>query len=75
MKVTVKDCLQLDVFKQCVVVAGESKLDNRVRTVSVMDDSTVDEAIKHCGKKDEMILTTFAGMKKDIEAQQEVIRQ
>ena len=28
-----------------------------------------------CGKKDEMILTTFAGMKKDIEAQQEVIRQ
>ena len=50
MKVTVKDCLQLDVFRQCVVVAGEESLDNRVKTVSVMDASTAEEAARRGGK-------------------------
>lgn len=75
MKVTVKDCLQLDVFRQCVVVAGEESLDNRVKTVSVMDASTAEEAARRGGKRDEMVLTTFAGMKKDFDTQKEVIRQ
>lgn len=75
MKITVKDCLQLDVFRQCVVVAGEESLDNRVKTVSVMDASTAEEAARRGGKRDEMVLTTFAGMKKDFDTQKEVIRQ
>ena len=66
MKVTVKDCLQLDVFRQCVVVAGEESLDNRVKTVSVMDASTAEEAARRGGKRDEMVLTTFAGIKKTL---------
>lgn len=75
MKVTVKDCLQLDVFKQGVVVAGEGGLDRRVRTVSVMDDASLETAVRHCGKKDELVLTTFAGMRGQFAVQQEVVRQ
>lgn len=75
MKVTVRDCLQLDIFKQCIVVAGENRLDNRVKTVSVMDASTADEAVNRSGKKDELVLTTFAGMRKDSGAQTETVRQ
>lgn len=75
MKVTVRDCLQLDVFRQCVVVAGENRLDNRVKAVSVMDASTAEEAVRRSGKKDEMVLTTFAGMRKEFETQKEVIRR
>ncbi len=75
MKVTVRDCLQLEVFKQCVVVAGEGRLDNRVKTVSVMDAATADEAVTRSGKRDEMVLTTFAGMRNDFEAQREVINR
>ncbi len=65
MKVTVKDCLQLDIFKQCIVVAGESNLNNRIKTVSVMDAVTAEEAAKRNGNKEELVLTTFGGMRKD----------
>ena len=33
MKVTVKDCLQLESFRKCIVVAGERSMDNRVKSV------------------------------------------
>lgn len=75
MKVTVKDCLQLDVFKQCIVVAGEKSLDNRVKSVSVMDSLTAEDAVKRSGKKDELVLTTFAGMKNNFDLQKDTVRQ
>ena len=67
MKVTVRDCLQLDVFKQCIVVAGEKNLDNRVKTVSVMDASSIEEAVTRNAVADELVLTTFSGMRKDFD--------
>ena len=73
MKVTVRDCLQLDVFKQCIVVAGEKNLDNRVKTVSVMDASSIEEAVTRNAVADEMVLTTFSGMRKDVKLQSKVI--
>lgn len=73
MKVTVKDCLQLDIFKQCIVVAGESNLNNRIKTVSVMDAVTAEEAAKRNGNKEELVLTTFGGMRKDFKAQCDVV--
>ena len=66
MKVTVKDCLQLDSFRKCIVVAGEKNMDNRVKAVSVMDASTPAEALACNGNSGTMILTTFAGMKNDV---------
>ena len=40
MKVSVKDCLQLEAFRKCIVVAGEKHMDRRVKAVSVMDAAT-----------------------------------
>lgn len=75
MKVTVKDCLQLDSFRNCIVVAGERRMDNRVKSVSVMDAATPEEAVKCSGKSERMILTSFSGMKNDIEMQCQTIRE
>ena len=58
MKVTVRDCLQLDSFRNCIVVAGERKMENRVRTVSVMDAADASEAVKCSGISGMMALTT-----------------
>ena len=75
MKVTVKDCLQLESFRKCIVVAGEKNIENRVKAVSVMDAATPAEALACNGESGTMVLTTFAGMKKDTAAQCETIRQ
>lgn len=75
MKVTVRDCLQLDVFKQCIAVAGEKNLDNRVKTVSVMDASSLEEALARNAVADELVLTTFSGMRKDGKLQSKVITE
>jgi len=45
MKVTVRDCLELSVFKDAQVVAGTAGLNNDVRTVSVLE-ATVPNEIK-----------------------------
>lgn len=75
MKVTVRDCLQLDSFRNCIVVAGERRMENRVSAISVMDASDAAEAVKCGGAEGMMALTTFAGMKNDTAAQCETIRE
>lgn len=75
MKVTVKDCLQLESFRKCIVVAGEKHMDNRIKAVSVLDAATPAEALACNGNSSTMILTTFAGMKKDTKAQCETIKE
>ena len=75
MKVTVKDCLQMQSFNQSIVVAGERNLNNRVRSVSVMDASTASEAVICNGKKEELVLTTFSAMKDDVNSQCRTIRE
>ncbi len=73
MKVTVRDCLQLESFRQCIVVAGERNLDNRVKTISVLDASNVDDAVAYNGNGEEMVLTSFSGMKDDRLLQKEAV--
>ena len=75
MKVSVKDCLQLEAFRKCIVVAGEKHMDRRVKAVSVMDAATAEEAVKCSGSSGNMVLTSFAGMKHDVKQQQETIRE
>lgn len=74
MRVTIKDCLQLDVFKQCIVVAGERNLGNRIKSVSVMDATNPREAALYNVKVEELVITSFFGMKNDVAAQCEVIK-
>ncbi len=75
MKVTVRTCLQLDALKQGIIVAGEKNLDNRVRSISVMDAATVVEAAASNGKAEELVLTTFSGMRENVAAQCRTIRE
>ena len=75
MKVTVRDCLQMEAFKQSIVVAGEKTLDNRVRSISVLDATNVSDAVKYNGNKEELVLTTFSGMGKNVLAQCEAVRE
>ena len=74
MKVTVRDCLQLESFRQCIVVAGERNLDNRVKTISVMDGITLEDAVTYNGNPEELVLTSFSGMKDNRNLQCEVVR-
>jgi len=74
MKVTVRDCLQLESFRQCIVVAGERNLENRVKTISVLDAATVEEAVKYNGNPEEMVLTSFSGMKESRQLQCDTVR-
>ena len=55
MKVSVKDCLQLEAFRKCIVVAGEKHMDRRVKAVSVMDAATAEDAVKCSGSSGNMV--------------------
>ena len=63
MKVTVRDCLQLESFRQCIVVAGERNLENRVKTISVLDAASAEDAVCFNGNQEELVLTSFSGMR------------
>ena len=74
MKVTVRDCLQLDVFRQSVVVAGEKNLDNRIKNISVMDAGSAAEAAKYSARREELILTAFSAMRNDTDEQCDTVK-
>ena len=74
MKITVKDCLELDVFRNCKIVAGKRNLENGVRTVSVMDAADVDTAVANNGVREQIVLTSFYAMKNDLLKQAQTVK-
>lgn len=58
MKVTVKDCLELPVFKNAVVIAGGQGLDNRVSAISFLESAEPGSVKASMHKKNEMILAS-----------------
>ena len=75
MKVTFRDCLQLKALSRGVVVAGEKNLDNRIKNISVLDAGSAEEAVLYNARPEELILTTFSGMRNDASAQIDTIRE
>ena len=75
MKLTVRDCLELDAFKPCTVAAGKRNLDKVVRSVSVLDARDVKTAIKNNGVREQLVLTSFYAMKDDVETQAKVVKE
>ncbi len=57
MKVTVKECLELPVFKKALVIAGNQGLDNRVSAISFLETGNFGSIKTNMHKKDEMILS------------------
>ena len=74
MKMTVKDCLELDVFKPCVIASGNRNLKNSIRSISVLDAADSKTAVKNNGVKDQLVLTSFYGMDKDVKTQVKVVK-
>ena len=75
MKITVKDCLELDVFKNCKIVAGKRNIENSVRTVSVMDAADVETAVANNGVREQVVLTSFYAMKNDTLKQAQAVKE
>lgn len=69
MKVTVKDCLELDVFAGARVLSAASGVNNDVGSVSVLDASDEADLKLLDGGKTEILLTGFLGVKDDVKKQ------
>jgi hypothetical protein len=74
MKVTVKDCLSLEVFKNAKVVAGTKNLAERVKAVSVLESADVNEIRNYLAHEGEIVLTAFFNAKNDDSRQIDIIR-
>ena len=74
MKITVNDCLSLEAFSPSILAAGKRNISNRVRSVSVMDATTVETAIKNNGVREQIVLTSFYGMTGKEKMQCEVVK-
>lgn len=75
MKITVKDCLELEAFRPCVIAAGKRSIDNVVKSVSVMDAADIKTALANNGVRDQIVLTSFYAMRDDIRMQVRVVRE
>ncbi|MBQ9059978.1 MAG: PucR family transcriptional regulator [Firmicutes bacterium] len=75
MKVTVEDCLKLDAFQGARVAAGKAELNNEVRSISVLDEADPEELKAAKPAKAEILLTSFAGIRGDADAQCGLVRQ
>ena len=74
MKVTLKDCLELPVFKKALVIAGNQGLDNRVSAISFLETGNIGEIKSNRHKKDEMILSVLYPELLEEEAQLRLIQ-
>lgn len=75
MKVTVRDCLKLAPFASAKVVAGSGHLDNQIKKVSVLEANNRADVAKFCSAKNQMVLTSFFGVKNDEDAQCSMIKE
>ena len=74
MIVTVSDCLQLEAFRGAEVLAAERKLNNEVRSISVLDAETGSEAGRRTAEPTQILLTSFSGNRGDVEAQCAILK-
>src|SRR5665648_1134104 len=74
MKITVEECLELEILKTAKVVAGNKALNNKVKGVSVIDASDLREVSTFLAKKGEIALSGFFGSKNDVSRQVDLVK-
>lgn len=74
MKITVEECLKLNVFNPSVLAAGKNKVGNVIRSISVLDATDFDTAMKNNGVAEQIVLTSFYGMMDDEKLQCKVVK-
>lgn len=75
MKITVNDCLSLEAFTPSILAAGKRNVENRVRSVSVLDAGTLEGAVAHNGIREQIVLTSFFSMAGKEKLQCEVVKE
>lgn len=75
MKVTVKDCLELEGFANARVLAGGKNLEGEVRQISVLDACLPEDYDLIDTAETEILLTGFMGIRDDAEKQCSLIRE
>jgi hypothetical protein len=75
MKISVKDCLSLESLTPSILAAGRRNIENRVRSVSVMDAQDPETAEKENGIKEQLVLTSFSGLSDDEHAREEIVKR
>ena len=75
MKITVRDCLELSVFKDAQVVAGTAGLNNDVRSVSVLEATVPNEIKAYADDNGGMLLTGFFAVRDDAVKQCQIVKQ
>ncbi|MBQ6456981.1 MAG: PucR family transcriptional regulator [Mogibacterium sp.] len=74
MKITVNDCLKLDAFDGCQVLACHTDLERRVRSVSVLDETDLSMGVERNGIKEQMVITHFWSSSSDVDAQARAVK-
>lgn len=72
--ITIRDCMNLPVFKGAEIVGGFSGIDNEVKAVSVIETTNLDEMLDDLAQGNELIITAFFDARNDILKQCKVIR-
>lgn len=75
MKTTVKGCMQLDVFKNAKLAAGEKGLGRKIRYVSVLEPSDPAEIRELVDCEDKIFVTGFFGARDDSGRQAAIIKE
>lgn len=74
MKFTVKDCLALEVFKDARLVVGAKNAENRVKAVSVLETTNIDEVKNHFAHEGEVLLSGYLTKDADASTQMEIVK-
>lgn len=69
MRTTVRNCLQLDIFKEAKLLAGEAGLDKRIRHAFVLEPVDADEISEFVDIQDTALLTGFFSVRDDVKGQ------
>jgi len=75
MKVTVKDCLKLEVFKEAKLIAGSRGVKNRVKGVTVLENAEISDIAGYIAHKEELVITAFFSIRNDIQKQCAVVEE
>ena len=73
MKVAVNDCLSLECMTPSILAAGRRNVENRVRSVSVMDAQDLETALKENGVKEQLVLTSFSGIEDNESVRRDIV--
>lgn len=73
MKVTVSEILQMEILTNAEVLAGEDKIDSRIRSVSVLEGVSGKEASLSVGRASELVITGFFHVKDNVEEQCRIV--